>query len=69
MDQRLDALQQTLLAIGAAVYQQANQEEHTYGSDSGAWANGHPEEQPAEDYESYTFDNDNTVTVDYESVD
>ncbi|HEY9625026.1 MAG TPA: molecular chaperone DnaK [Crinalium sp.] len=70
MKQRLDALQQSLLAIGAAVYQQANQDmSQSYSSDPAPSWNGHGESAATEDYEDYTFDDDDTVTADYEAVD
>ncbi|MBW4521152.1 MAG: molecular chaperone DnaK [Scytolyngbya sp. HA4215-MV1] len=64
MKQRLDALQQTLFAIGAAVYQSANQ---TDGSDN-AFAATSSSEDFAPTEEDPGFD-DATVTADYEAVD
>ncbi len=70
----IDALQQTLLTIGEAVYQQAQAEasEELYDYDAttqtAPWANGHtPLEPPAEDYEEFV--DDATITADYEAVD
>ncbi|WNZ23400.1 molecular chaperone DnaK [Leptolyngbya sp. NK1-12] len=70
----IDALQQTLLTIGEAVYQQAQAEasEEFYDYDAttqtAPWANGHmPPEPPAEDYEEFV--DDATITADYEAVD
>ncbi|MBF2049972.1 MAG: molecular chaperone DnaK [Elainella sp. C42_A2020_010] len=70
----IDALQQTLLTIGEAVYQQAQAEasEELYDYDAttqtAPWANGHtPPEPPAEDYEEFV--DDATITADYEAVD
>lgn len=67
--QRLDELQQTLLTIGAAVYQRANQEssdDYTYSSDT--LSADYPGSASSTD-EDYSFENDATVTADYEAVD
>jgi molecular chaperone DnaK len=64
MKQRLDALQQTLFAIGAAVYQSANQSD---GSDD-AFAATSSSEDFVTTEEDLGFD-DATVTADYEAVD
>ncbi|MDX2216367.1 MAG: molecular chaperone DnaK [Oculatellaceae cyanobacterium bins.114] len=73
MKQCLDALQQALLSIGAAVYQQANQDDSGYGYTTSAedWAsNGHGEsDELTENYDDYTFDNAATVETPYEPVD
>jgi molecular chaperone DnaK len=70
MKQSLDALQQALLAIGAAVYQQANQETSAfYETEPAPSWNGHGDPDLPENYEDYTFDDDDTVTADYEAVD
>lgn len=66
MRDRLEALQQALFNIGASVYQQPA--EGTY-ADTAVWNNGHPDGNGAETYEDYGFDNDDTVTADYEAVD
>ncbi|HEY9630908.1 MAG TPA: molecular chaperone DnaK [Coleofasciculaceae cyanobacterium] len=77
--QHIDELQQTLLAIGEAVYSQAQSQSYdnaggVYGAEHAApWANGHPEAETAtlEDYPGYSTDfvDDETVTADYEAVD
>lgn len=70
---RIDLLQQTLYAIGAAVYQQANT------SDAGSYSDYKPEPtssngavtsgSDAEDFDEFDFESDETVSVDYESID
>ncbi len=62
--QRLDALQETLLAIGTAVYQRASEVPDDAATTQFSPANGAFD--PAEDY---SFENDATVTADYEAVD
>lgn len=77
LQQQIGALQQTLFEIGTSVYQQANSsedEDYSYTSSNAAteWANGHMEADPegelVED-EELDFENDETVTADYEPVD
>ncbi|HEY9908445.1 MAG TPA: molecular chaperone DnaK [Thermosynechococcaceae cyanobacterium] len=67
----LDALQQSLLAIGAAVYSRASHSstnEPTYSAEPTPFT-----ETPASpgglDEDDYNFENDATVTADYEAVD
>ncbi|MBD2464990.1 molecular chaperone DnaK [Oscillatoria sp. FACHB-1407] len=74
MKQCLDALQQALLGVGAAVYQQANKDDSdyypSYDPDAGDWSgDNHAESQPTEDFGDYTFDDNDTVTVPYEPLD
>jgi molecular chaperone DnaK len=77
MKDRLDSLQQALFALGSAVYQQTIQPEDDYDEDgmehaTAVWANGNgePPVDPSEEYdEGYNFENDETVTADYEAVD
>lgn len=78
MKERLDALQQALLQIGTAVYQQVNQDLGEAdlplpNSDSSAppeWKNGHVEPDLEESFDDdYSFDDDETLTADYEAVD
>jgi molecular chaperone DnaK len=72
MQQRLDALQNMLLTIGASVYQQADQETSPpsdANSHAAPWSNGHAEPTADEAFEDYSFENDETVTADYEAVD
>lgn len=68
MKERLDALQQTLFTIGAAVYQRANQ-----GDDGATFA---VEDTPTTPFsgdldsqEDFDYEEDATVTADYEAVD
>lgn len=61
--QHLDTLQETLLAIGASVYQQANEVPADEATTQFSPPNG------ALDPEDYSFENDATVTADYEAVD
>ncbi|MBD2070435.1 molecular chaperone DnaK [Leptolyngbya sp. FACHB-671] len=71
MKQRLDALQQALFAIGASVYQQINQDDPDYDySDETSIAedNGNVSSTLEEEF-GYGFENDDTVTADYEAVD
>jgi molecular chaperone DnaK len=66
MKQRLDALQQTLFAIGAAVYQRVNQDEEPPVDATTPAFDGVPDgDTPDEDF---GYD-DATVTADYEAVD
>ncbi|MBW4579200.1 MAG: molecular chaperone DnaK [Tildeniella nuda ZEHNDER 1965/U140] len=62
--QRLDTLQETLLAIGASVYQRANE----VPSDE-ATTQFHPSNGSLDPDDDYNFENDATVTADYEAVD
>lgn len=68
MKQSLDALQQALLSIGAAVYQQVNQDDgsYAYAANSSSWSDEHSESELTENYDSF---GDETVEVDYEAVD
>jgi molecular chaperone DnaK len=74
---RIDALQQTLLTIGEAVYQQAQapdaNEPYDYDATTQAapWANGHmpPDTAPIPPDYSDEFIDDATITADYEAVD
>ncbi|HEY9642630.1 MAG TPA: Hsp70 family protein, partial [Coleofasciculaceae cyanobacterium] len=74
LQQYIDGLQQTLLAIGESVYNQAQSAvtEEPYATAAGQaapWENGHPtvETAPLEDYSD--FSTDETITADYEAVD
>ncbi|HEY9645448.1 MAG TPA: molecular chaperone DnaK, partial [Chroococcidiopsis sp.] len=70
MKNRINALQQALLDIGSSVYQQVEPDTPDFdysGSDAlGDDSNGHYESEEEEDY---GFENDETVTADYEAVD
>lgn len=61
--QRLDTLQETLLAIGASVYQRANEIPDDEATTQFSPSNG------SLDPDDYSFENDATVTADYEAVD
>jgi molecular chaperone DnaK len=65
MKQRLDALQQTLFAIGAAVYQRVNQDEAPPDDLAASAVDGDPNNSLDGDFD---YD-DATVTADYEAVD
>jgi molecular chaperone DnaK len=79
--QCLDALQQTLLAIGASMYQQPTEaaaDNFAYGNTDAyggtdsdiSTTEYNLETQPiADDDDDYNFDNDATITADYEAVD
>ncbi len=77
MKDRLDSLQQALFALGSAVYQQTIEPEDEDDEDgiehaTAVWSNGNGERpiDPSEEYdENYNFENDETVTADYEAVD
>ncbi|NJN86866.1 MAG: molecular chaperone DnaK, partial [Leptolyngbyaceae cyanobacterium SL_7_1] len=74
MRNRINLLQEALLEIGAAVYQQAGtqNEEYDYSTDSSKaeWSNGHVAPTESEDLDGeYAFENDETVTADYEAID
>ncbi|PSB27773.1 molecular chaperone DnaK [Stenomitos frigidus] len=62
--QCLDTLQETLLAIGASVYQRVNE----VPSDE-ATTQFHPSNGSLDPDDDYSFENDATVTADYEAVD
>ncbi|XGV95848.1 MAG: molecular chaperone DnaK [Leptolyngbya sp. BL-A-14] len=62
--QRLDTLQETLLAIGASVYQRANSV-----PDDEATTQFSPSNGSFDSSDDYSFENDATVTADYEAVD
>ncbi|MBC7972060.1 MAG: molecular chaperone DnaK [Verrucomicrobia bacterium] len=61
--QRLETLQETLLAIGASVYQRANEIPDDEATTQYSPSNG------SLDPDDYSFENDATVTADYEAVD
>jgi molecular chaperone DnaK len=72
----LNALQETLLAIGQSVYQQADitvdpgiSDDFAYSNSAAPWANG--QEPATEMMSSYDSDfvNDETIAADYEAVD
>ncbi len=75
LTQKVDALQQILFAIGAAVYGSLNQENEDFGKSS---SNGAPQKSAASNSD-FDFDNDETmpadlendvtITADYEAVD
>ena len=75
LTQKVDALQQILFAIGAAVYGRLNQENEDFGKSS---SNGAPQKSAASNSD-FDFDNDETmpadlendvtITADYEAVD
>ncbi len=74
--QYIDELQQALLAIGEAVYSQAQGEDaesYAYHVEHAApWSNGHPEAETATlEHPGYSTDfvDDETITADYEAVD
>jgi molecular chaperone DnaK len=79
MQSRIDELQQTLLAVGEAVYLQAQQsqsegystEDYQNTTQSAPWQNGQvsPEANPFEEYSEEEFGGDETITADYEAVD
>ncbi|MBE9177037.1 molecular chaperone DnaK [Oculatella sp. LEGE 06141] len=72
MQQKIDALQQMLLTIGASVYQQAGQDDlngfSPADNHAAPWTNGNAE-PVSDEVEEYGFENDDTVTADYEAVD
>jgi molecular chaperone DnaK len=72
MRDRLDALQQTLFAIGSAVYQQLNhdQEGFDYAANSSLESDGYEasETDLDEAFENYDLGNDETVTAPYDTV-
>jgi molecular chaperone DnaK len=78
LHQHIDELQKTLLAIGEAVYSQAQSddagESYVHQAEQAApWSNGHPEVETStlENYPGYSTDfvDDETITADYEAVD
>ncbi len=75
---RIDGLQQTLLAIGEAVYLKAQQptaahqtEDYQDPTEAAPWQNAQvsPESNPFEEYSEEEFAEDETITADYEAVD
>ena len=72
MNERLDALQQILFEIGSAVYQQAGSDEPDPGYEpvEGDDVNGSVETQAEGDIDDeFDFENDETVTAEYEAID
>jgi molecular chaperone DnaK len=72
MTERLDALQQVLFEIGSSVYQQAGGDEDPspgYEPVEGDDANGSVETQTEDDLDEFDFENDETVTAEYEAID
>ncbi|MBW4486163.1 MAG: molecular chaperone DnaK [Trichocoleus desertorum ATA4-8-CV12] len=73
MKQRLDTFQQTLFAIGAAVYEQAASSDDTrdYSFTEGdSTSDGSGKVQSAQDEdEGFNFEDDDTVAADYEAID
>ncbi|HEY9884385.1 MAG TPA: Hsp70 family protein, partial [Thermosynechococcaceae cyanobacterium] len=61
--QRLDALQETLFALGASVYQR------TEATDDEAATHVSSPNEAMDPEDDYSFENDATVTADYEAVD
>ncbi|MBD2310900.1 molecular chaperone DnaK [Desertifilum sp. FACHB-1129] len=70
--QLLEGLQQTLFSIGAAVYQQANstmQEDGGYTADySTPEVTDNASSSSSEDEDEFSFEEDDTVTADYEAI-
>jgi molecular chaperone DnaK len=73
MKQRLDTFQQTLFAIGAAVYQRVNSDEDKFAFSSDTPSPVTPDldsdTTAIADEDDFSFDNDDTVTADYEAID
>ena len=72
LQQRIDALQQTLFAIGSNLYQQANLEDLTSNESAFTDLNGEAASPDihGSDLEDEQFDDDDaTVTADYEAID
>jgi molecular chaperone DnaK len=72
MTERLDALQQVLFEIGSAVYQQANGDEEPdpgYEPVEDSNINGSSATQTEDDPNEFDFENDETVTAEYEAID
>lgn len=72
MKQRLDALQQTLFAIGAAVYQRvssSDEPDYSYDADNAATQQFNTGPSSSQEDEDFSFEEDATVTADYEAVD
>ncbi|WP_421655519.1 molecular chaperone DnaK [Leptothermofonsia sp. ETS-13] len=69
MRARLDALQQTLFDIGASVYQRANQSQDDEDLDENATVRFDRPAGPSDLEDDDNFENDATVTADYEAVD
>ena len=73
MKQRLDTFQQTLFTIGAAVYQRVNSDEDKFAFSSDTPSPATPDldsdTTAIADEDDFSFDNDDTVTADYEAID
>ncbi|PSB18715.1 molecular chaperone DnaK [Phormidesmis priestleyi ULC007] len=63
LTQKVDALQQILFAIGAAVYGSLNQDHEDFGKSS----NNDAPKTPAASNSDFDFDNDETVPADFEN--
>lgn len=67
---RLDDLQQTLFTIGASVYQRANEGPDVPSKDNDPTVQYNPAaDLPNSGSEDYNFEDDATITADYEAVD
>lgn len=67
--QKLESFQQTLFAIGAAVYQQASRDEDfDYSTDTDSNSGDHLVSAQTEG-DDFNFEDDDTVTADYEAID
>jgi molecular chaperone DnaK len=72
MKQRLDALQQTLYMIGAAVYQRGQASSYDSYTENGNATTSYPGSTDTSldsSQEDYDFGSDDTITADYEAVD
>jgi molecular chaperone DnaK len=72
MKQRLDALQQTLYMIGAAVYQRGQASSYDSYTENGNATTSYPDSTDTSldsSQEDYDFGSDDTITADYEAVD
>ena len=72
LKQQLDSFQQTLFAIGASVYKQADSKTNdfsaTLDSDITSGVDDLTKLPSSEENFNYNFDQDPTVTVDYETI-
>ncbi len=66
--ERLEAFQQALFTIGASVYQQAGNAGSDDGFSNTSSASSHPETESQQDSD-FKFEEDDTVTADYEAID
>ncbi|HEY9805268.1 MAG TPA: hypothetical protein V6D04_01760, partial [Candidatus Obscuribacterales bacterium] len=73
MKQKLDTFQQTLFAIGAAVYEQAasssGDQDYSFTDGSPVSDSSDTVKSSQDEDEDFSFEDDDTVAADYEAID